>query len=77
MAKVLVSYQFDVEHEIAEDLWVYRKFPSAWNGRSNFGQTVIFTLVLEPEDALIVGLSKNLCETPGIWQNALTTGGVS
>lgn len=78
MTKVLVSYQFDASKELQEDLWVMRTFGShVWNGRTTANRTMIFTLALEPEDALFVGLNRNLCPTPGIWQNALTTGGVS
>jgi hypothetical protein len=78
VSKVLVSYEFDVSDELAEDLWLIRhQLPMVWNGRTNTGRVMIFTLALDPEDATFVSLHKKICKTPAVWKNALTTGGVT
>jgi hypothetical protein len=72
MSKVLISYQIEGKDELFEDLWLMRTFgASIWNGKSDYGRKWVYTLALEPEDALLVRLTKDICRTPIVWENRL------
>ena len=76
MSRELVSFRFSQDDAIREELWVHKTFPGFWNGRSDHGKYLIITLALEAEDAMLVRLSKNVCQTPIVWQNALESDAV-